>query len=625
MKRSFWLQKAVLILASLALVGALACTTETVKEVPVKEIVIQEVIKEVPVEKIVEVEKVVVQTVEVEVPVEVIKEVIREVEKPGEVIVVTKEVVKEVPVEVVVTKEVVKIIEIEKAAVPSELRLGNGHDIGFLDVHRAQSGFDRFHGWMMFDTVLYFDPTMMNPDPGLARAWNISSDGLTYDLFLRDDVFYHNGDNFTATDMVWNYDRCIIELKVKSRCGNELQNMASYTATDDYSMRLTLKQFSVVFPTQLATTPSVMHRANVESGDMDTSPIGTGESHFVEYVPDDRLVLEKNLFYWNKGKLKIRPDRTVIIPIIEEQTRVAALKAGEVDVITGVSYQFIDGINKAPGVRIIGQRGGLTAAYWTIIMNTREGPMADVRVRKAMQLAVDKEAMNKAVFFGFGEVGCNPIPNNHWAYLPTVCPTRDLDAARVLLKEAGYDKDNPLKIKYMPEPGEIPRKMAEVLQQNVAEIDVEMEIIIVDIGAWLDTVWFGVDCDTEDWPASRCYAGIHKSYDLGDAGYSRTPDPDGLMQSVLRATTETSGWGGNNGMRYRNQRVEDLFDLGKGTTDRVVRKQYYAEIVDIMINQDVPLFKIITNPRFYGVSDRIQDSYISPKGYWNSRDYTFVP
>ena len=606
-------------LGTLALVTALACTQEVVKEVPVEKVITQEVVKEVPVEKIVEVEKETVRTVEVEKPVEVIKEVVKEVEVPGKTVVVTEVEVKEVPVERVV------IQEIERPAEITELRIGNSADISFLDVHRGQSGFDRFHSWMLFETVLFFDPTMMNPDPGLARSWQVSNDGLTWDLNLRDDVFYHNRDHFTSADMVWNYDRCIIELKEKSRCGNELQNMASYTATGPYTLRQQLKQFDVVWQTQLATTPPVMHKQNVVSGDVDTNPIGTGESRFVEYVPGDRLVLEKNPIYWDKGKLGIRPDRTVIIPIMQEQTRVASLKAGEVDLIPGVSYQFIDGINETPGVRIIEQAGGLTTAYNTIIMNTREGPMTDVRVRKAIQLAVDKEAAHKVIWFGFGEVDCNLIPSNHWAYVPMECPERDLDAARALLKEAGYDKNNPLKIKYMPEPGEVWHRFAEVLKQSLSEVDIDMEIVIVDIASWLDTVWFGVDCDTADWPASRCYAGVHKEFDIGDAGYSRTPDPDGLMQSVLRAMTDTSGWGGNNGMRYRNQRVEDLFDLGKATLDRELRKQYYAEIVDIVVNQDVPLIKLQTNPRFFGVSDRLQDSYVSPKGYWNSRDYTFAP
>ena len=599
-------------LGSLALLAALACTQEVVKEVPVEKVITQEVVREVPVEKIVEVERETVRTVEVEKPIEVIREVVKEVQVPGQTVVVTQVEIKEVPVEKVVVREV------ERPAVITELRIANTADPSFLDIHRGQSGHDIFHGRMIFETMLFFDPTMMNPDPGLARSWQISPDGLTYDLNLRDNVVYHNGAPFTSSDAIWNYDRCIIELKEKSRCGNELQNVVSYTALDDYTIRMNLNQFSVVFPTQLATTPGFMFRDNVVSGEVDTNPIGTGEFRFIEFIPGDRLVMEKNQLYWDRGKLQIRPDRVVVIPIMEEQTRVASLKAGEVDLVAALPYQFVDEIRNFPGLQVIEQKGGLTASYMTVIMNTRERAMADVRVRKAMQLAINKQVMHKTIWFGFGEVDCNLIPSNHWAYDPVDCPERDLDAAKALLKEAGYDESNPLKIKYLPEPGgEMFQKIGEVLKQNVAEAGIDMEVVVVDSATWLDKVWFGVECDGG-------HAGICKEYDIGDAWYTRTPDPDGLMQSVLRAKTDTSGWGGNNGMRYRNQRVEDLFDLGKGTTDRQARKGYYKEIIDIVVNQDVPLIKIQSMPRFYGVSERVQDAHISPKGYWNSRDYTFA-
>jgi len=283
----FTIRRAIVVFASLALVGALGCTTEVIKEVPVDRVVTQEVIKEVPVEKIVEVEKETVRTVEIEKPVEVIKEVVKEVEVPGKTIVVEKEVVKQVEVPgetVIVEKEVVKtvevpgetiVVEVDRVAAQTELRIANSADPSFLDIHRGQSGTDIFHGRMIFETMLFFDPTMMNPDPGLARSWSVSPDGLTYDLNLRDGVQYHDGSSFNSADAIWNYDRCIIELKEKSRCGNELQNVMSYTALDDYTIRMELGQFSVVFPTQLATTPGFMLQSNVVSGDVDTNPIGT--------------------------------------------------------------------------------------------------------------------------------------------------------------------------------------------------------------------------------------------------------------------------------------------------------------------------------------------------------------
>jgi ABC-type transport system substrate-binding protein len=153
--------------------------------------------------------------------------------------------------------------------------------------------------------------------------------------------------------------------------------------------------------------------------------------------------------------------------------------------------------------------------------------MADLRVRQTVQLAIDPIAISRAIYFGPGVVNCNPILEDHRAYLPFRCPERDVEKAKQLLQQAGFGPGE-LKLKYMPE--NIPAT------QSLAEAGIEMEIVIVDSPTWLDKVWFGVDCTTADWPASRCYAGIHKEFALGDAWYTREPDPDGLMQSLFRAS-----------------------------------------------------------------------------------------
>jgi ABC-type transport system substrate-binding protein len=141
-----------------------------------------------------------------------------------------------------------------------------------------------------------------------------------------------------------------------------------------------------------------------------------------------------------------------------------------------------------------------------------------------------------------------------------------------------------------------------------------MEIVIVDSPTWLDKVWFGVECSGADWPESRCYAGIHKEFDLGDAWYTREPDPDGLMQSLFRADSATEGFKGNNGMRYFSQDIEDLFDLGKSTTDRSIRAKAYLDIVDIIVNRDVPLVKLQSMPRFFAAKRAPKGRVREPQG-----------
>ena len=135
-------------------------------------------------------------------------------------------------------------------------------------------------------------------------------------------------------------------------------------------------------------------------------------------------------------------------------------------------------------------------------------------MREAIQYAIDKEAIHNAVFFGLGDVDCNFIPKNHWAYEPIECPERDVEKAKELLAEAGYPDG--LTLSYIPEANELTQKMAEVIKQSLAEAGIEIEITIVDSARWLDEVWFG------------------HQFDITDAWYTRESDPDGLMQSVFR-------------------------------------------------------------------------------------------
>ena len=504
----------------------------------------------------------------------------------------------------------------------SVLRIGNSGEVGFLDAAKSQSGTDIIFSEMMYNRLLQYDATMMNPKPDVATSWTISDDGMTYVFTLREDVTFHNGKGVTAHDVVYSWNRCQFEIIDRGRCRGELNDVVSYEATGDYEFKVVLDKPSPVFLASMAHwSLAIVDEGSTDQ--QDTNPIGTGPYRFVEQVPGDRVVLEKNDDYFDKDILNIRPQKVFIIPIKDPQTRMAAIRAGEIDFAVDVPLDQVASLATTEGVELLQQRDGITASYMTVIFNYREGPMADVRVRKAVSLAVDRDAINRAIYFGLGVPSCNPILASHWAYLPFECQDRDVEQAKALLAEAGYGPDNPLKIKYYPENIPVTQKMAEVIQQNLADAGIEMEIVIVDSPTWLDKVWFGVDCTTPDWPASRCWANVYKEFDLGDAWYTREPDPDGLMQSLFRADSHTSGFKGNNGMRYYNPEIERLFDEGKSTSDRAIRAEVYRQIVDIIVNQDVPIVKLQSMPRFFAANRHVQGGYVNPKGYWNAKDWSW--
>jgi len=517
--------------------------------------------------------------------------------------VVEKPVVQTVVVEkqVAVEKEVVKTVVVEKVvtAVPETtiLRVGNNAEIQFLDAQRVQSDMDLPNSDFVFSRLLQWDSTMMNPKPAVAQSWTISEDGRTYVFKLREDVKFHTGRPLTAEDVVFSWNRAVNEIGDKGRAKGELSQVVSYEATGPYELTVKLKTVSPVFLASMGHWAlAIVDKETIST--IDTKPIGTGPYKFVENIPGDRLVLEKFQDYWDKEYLSRAADRVVIIPFPQEETRIAALKAGEVDLIHGVSYRYLEEIRNTPGLQLIEQKGGLTASYLTVAFNLREGPTADKRVRQAIQYAIDKQAIHKAVFLGLGDVDCNFIPRNHWAYEPIACPPRDIAKAKQLLAEAGYP--NGLKLTYIPEAIEDTQKMAEVVKQSLAEAGIEIEIIIVDSARWLDEVWFG-----------------HK-FDITDAWYTREPDPDGLMQSVLRKDL------GNNVMGYHNPKVEELFDAGKSTLDRAVRIPIYKEIMEIVVLDEVPLIKVQSMPRFAASNMHVQGAYVTPKGTFAFKDFIYV-
>ena len=510
---------------------------------------------------------------------------------------------KETVLETVVEKETVveeKEVVVTATPVPTTLTMAVGGPHGFLDAQKIQSGNDLPHSDMLYSRLAYWDATMMDPVPELAESWTITEDadgGMTVVFKLREDVTFHTGRPFTAEDMVFSWDRSINTIGDLGRGAAELRDVTSFEATGPYEFTVKLGVVSPIFEAAMGHWGlAVVDKETID--DIDTNPVGTGPFRFVEWIPDDRLVLEKYEGYYDQETLARMPDKVVIILIKEQQTQVAALQAGEIDLIAAVGYQFLDTIRNTDRLRLIEQKG-LTASYYTITFNYETGPTADRLVRQAFLYAIDRDAIHNIVFYGLGEPSCNFIPANHWAYMPIDCPERDVEKAKELLAEAGYPDG--IKLNHKTGNNEIATNVAQVLQQSVAEAGIELDIILMEPAAYSEEVWRG------------------KDYETSQAWYTREPDPDGLVQSVWRKG------GGNNMMLYYNPEVEELFDQGKAILDPDQRKEIYKKIQEIVVLQDVPMVKVQAMPRYYASNYHVQGGYVNAKGYFNFKDYIYVP
>ncbi len=502
-------------------------------------------------------------------------------------VVVTKEVV--VEKEVIVTKEVEKQVVVTATPLPpvpkerTVLRYGAGGDFDTLDAQRVQGGGLPNAEWV-FGRLTWYDPTMMDPVPQVAESWTVSEDGLTFVFNLRQGVKFHNGREVTAEDVVFSWDR-VFEIGDKGRGALELADVESYEATGEYEFTVKLERPSPVFVSSMAHWAlAIVPKEHAD--ELDTQPISCGPYKFVEWLPNDHAKYVKFDDFWDKEMLSRLPDEIVLLPITEEQTRLAMLKTGDIDIAEYVSARNWEEIENTPGLNLLRQE--VTASYYTVAFGLEQEPTKDKKLRQALTWAFDREAIQQSAFFGAGEIDCSFIPRGHWAYSPLTCPTYKPEMARQLLEEAGYGEGLKLTIRpYTWHDEEI--QVAQIIQQNLQDIGIEADIEVLELATYDEVVWYDHD------------------FQISQAWYTREPDPDGLMQSVFREG------GGNNFMGYSNSRIEELFDEGKSTLDRSERKRIYKEIQEILL-EDVPLAKIMSVELAHAANDKVQGLHVAPKG-----------
>ncbi len=523
------------------------------------------------------------------------------------------EVVKEVPVEVEVVREVTKTEVVEVIATrepePTTMRAANLGPVEFLDSAKSQSVNDTFNA-LMHAGVVTRDVTYSQALPEIAHAWDISDDGTNFTFRIRDDVLYHNGNKLVADDLVWNWTRIRDDVAERGRGKAHMAVVTDFSAPDDYTFDVNLEFTTPIFMSERITNlPYMSDPAAIST--IDTSPVYAGPYRFRKLIPGDKAEYELFPDHYDTQRLRGKPTTFISVPIEVDLTRIAALKAGEVDLIINVDFAHLDDIEQTKGLQLLDQPGGFTSSYLQIIFNYREGITKDKAIREAVQYAIDKEAINRVVFNGRGDVGCHPLPTEHWAYVETPCPERDPERAKQILTDAGYDL--PVTLDWVPMFVPFSKVLAQVAKQSLAEGGINAEIRVLDTPSWFEQIHYGVKCGAD---GPECFGGLHKTFDAGDNWLGRTPDPDGMITNVFKTNEGTieSGFSGNNETRFYDPEIEKLFKAGLSTLDRDERIRIYKEIVDSIHFDEIPVVKLQTMPRFMGASYKVKDLLVGPRG-----------
>jgi peptide/nickel transport system substrate-binding protein len=274
--------------------------------------------------------------------------------------------------------------------------------------------------------------------PSLAESWTVSPDNLTYEFVLRKGVKFHNGDPLTAEDVKFSYERYR-----GAGSGPFKARTAAVEIVDPHRVRFRFKQpwpdFMTFYGTPSTGAGWIVPKKYVEKvGDdgFKRAPVGAGPYKFVSFNPGLELVMEAFDGYWRKTP---NVKRLVFRSILEEETRLVALKRGEVDIAYSIRGTLAEELQRSPGLTL--KPNYPPGTFWLVFpeqWTDPKSPWADRRVRLAANHAVDWAAINKAETLGFSKITGSIIPSSFAFYWQPPTHAFDVARAKKLLAEAGY-------------------------------------------------------------------------------------------------------------------------------------------------------------------------------------------
>ncbi|MFG1432931.1 ABC transporter substrate-binding protein [Xanthobacter sp. V2C-8] len=358
------------------------------------------------------------------------------------------------------------------------------------------AGAYQFTGHTLYDPLIAWEANVGDRPgklvPGLATAWEVNpSDQTKWVFTLRDGVKFHDGSDFNADAVIWNLDKVLdskspqFDAKQAAQVVPRIPSIASYRKIGDNKVEITTKAVDALFPYQLPwfliSSPAQWEAVGRDWNKFASTPSGTGPFKLDKLVPRERADLVKNDAYWNESR-KAKTDRIVLLPIPDAMTRANALLTGQVDIIETPPPDVLPQL-KANGFSIV---QNVTPHVWPYHFSTQEGsPWADIRVRKAANLAVDRAAV-VALLSGLATPAKGQVDvTSPWFGKPEFDIKYDPAAAKALMKEAGYSPEKPLKAKVIIAQGGtgqmLSLPMNEFIQQSLAEIGIDVEFEVVEL------------------------------------------------------------------------------------------------------------------------------------------------
>ncbi len=434
--------------------------------------------------------------------------------------------------------------------------------------------------------------------PSLAESWDISDDGLEYTFHLRQGVKFHNGNDFTAEDVAYTFHRLLtVEGGVNTEfidqikgadelLAGETDTLEGVEVVDDYTIKVTLKEPFAGFLASISSPGVSIYdsEATEAAGDqfgMDPAvTVGTGPFEFASWSFNNQLVLTRNEDYW-KGASELPGVVIKIIPDTETQSMM--FESGELDILDlDYAADSVDRFTETyPDQIVQGPRVGIV--YFT--MNFNKEPFQDVRVRKAVQMSIDRQAILDALYGGRGQVEQGIFPHGLIGFNPDQEEIKyDPEAAKALLAEAGYADGFDMEIAADSSASDTMTMALEIVSDQLAEVGINAEIKNYDESTWLET---------------------RKSGELGSfmstwsADYN---DPDNFIYTFFGNEEKTK----IRSINYPDTEVMERVAKARTIVNEDERLAEYKALEEKIVHEDAAWVPMFSRLHLFAVSKRVQ-------------------
>ncbi|MEH7334412.1 ABC transporter substrate-binding protein [Neobacillus drentensis] len=444
-------------------------------------------------------------------------------------------------------------------------------DVSNYDPILGNSGNDHPLLYPVYDTLVNYNANL-EPQPGLAESWD-TPDDKTIILHLRKGVNFHDGTPFNADAVKFNLER----VRSKESKVSDLSNVESVEVVDPQTVKLHLKQpdSSIILALSDRSGMMVSPAAVQKFGaDFSQNPVGTGPYKMVKWVRNGEIQFEANKDYWQKGLPYLDKITAKIMP--DENTRLNALKSGQIQFYWNVSPDNSQVLKNDKNIVLDSK---MKVAFYNIYLNTKMAPFDKKEVRQALQYAIDRDSLVKALTFGEGESANQTFPSDYWAASPEMKINYDPEKSKELLKQAGVEN---VKFDMFVPTAPFYQRLAEAIKGQVKEAGFTINLLPMEL-----TKGVALYFNEKQLPANL-------------TAWTGRPDPQQTISLFL------GGKGFYNVGGETTAKKEELISKAAASYDQKERAKLYGEINEIAMAEEAMTIPIMFTPSIAAMSPKVK-------------------